>query len=61
MATPPSHDEIARRAYELYRQRGGSDGRDWDDWLQAERELCHHDASQNSVEALIASGAAVAV
>jgi hypothetical protein len=35
----PSHDAIARRAYELYRQRGSEHGRDWDDWLQAEREL----------------------
>jgi Protein of unknown function (DUF2934) len=30
---------IARRAYELYEQRGGGDGHDWDDWLQAEREF----------------------
>lgn len=29
---------IAQRAYELYEQRRG-DGHDWDDWLQAEREL----------------------
>jgi hypothetical protein len=32
-------DEIARRAYELYQERGGEDGHDVDDWLQAEREL----------------------
>ena len=31
--------DIARRAYELYEQRGGEDGHDVDDWLQAEREL----------------------
>jgi Protein of unknown function (DUF2934) len=31
--------EIARRAYELYEQRGGADGHDIDDWLLAEREL----------------------
>jgi hypothetical protein len=32
-------DAIARRAYELYVARGGSDGQDLDDWLQAEREI----------------------
>jgi hypothetical protein len=32
------HD-IASRAYELFLQRGGEHGRDWDDWLCAEREL----------------------
>lgn len=37
-ATPP-HEEIARRAYQLYEERGGKHGRDLDDWFQAEREL----------------------
>ena len=32
-------DRIAARAYELYQQRGGSHGRDTDDWLEAEREV----------------------
>jgi hypothetical protein len=32
-------DRIAARAYELYLERGGSHGQDWDDWLAAEREL----------------------
>ena len=31
--------DIARRAYELFEQRGGEHGHDVDDWLQAEREL----------------------
>lgn len=35
----PSNDEIAARAYEIFLHRGGSDGADLDDWLQAEREL----------------------
>lgn len=35
----PSYDEIARVAYERYLQRGRADGRDFDDWLAAEREL----------------------
>jgi hypothetical protein len=32
-------DEIARRAYEIYVQRGGDNGKDVEDWLRAEREL----------------------
>jgi hypothetical protein len=32
-------DRIALRAYELYLARGGADGRDFDDWLAAEREM----------------------
>ncbi len=31
--------EIERRAYELYLERGGGDGHDLDDWIQAEREV----------------------
>jgi len=34
------HDaDIARRAYEIFEARGGAEGHDVDDWLQAEREL----------------------
>jgi hypothetical protein len=32
-------EEIRRRAYEIYLERGEQSGRDLDDWLQAEREL----------------------
>jgi len=35
----PSIHEIARRAYEIYLERGSGPGQDLDDWLQAEREL----------------------
>lgn len=35
----PAYDDIARRAYELYQQRGGNEGQDMDDWLRAEAEL----------------------
>jgi hypothetical protein len=35
----PGQDEIARRAYELYLQRGSVPGHETDDWLQAETEL----------------------
>jgi hypothetical protein len=34
-----SDDIIRNRAYEIYERRGGENGRDWDDWFQAEREL----------------------
>ena len=36
---PSRLNRIARRAHELYEARGGQDGRDLDDWLQAEREV----------------------
>jgi hypothetical protein len=36
---PPTHDEIARRAYEIYQQRAGNQGDPEADWLEAEREL----------------------
>lgn len=32
-------DEIRRRAYELYEQRGANNGGEADDWLAAEREV----------------------
>lgn len=35
----PSHADIATRAYELFLQRGGHHGQDFEDWLTAEREL----------------------
>lgn len=35
-----AHDEeIRRRAYEIYLERGQQPGREVDDWLQAQREL----------------------
>jgi hypothetical protein len=33
------NEAIARRAYEIYLDRGGSHGADLDDWLEAERQL----------------------
>jgi hypothetical protein len=32
-------EQVRRRAFELYEQRGSKDGHDLDDWLQAESEL----------------------
>ncbi len=39
MADRPTYDEIAEAAYHRYLKRGGGDGQDFDDWLEAEREL----------------------
>ena len=36
---PPTAEDIARRAYEIYLARGGEAGDPAQDWLQAEREL----------------------
>jgi hypothetical protein len=35
----PNHDQIRRRAYEIYLEGGSLPGRELDDWLRAEREL----------------------
>jgi len=37
--TGPTPEEIAQAAYHRYLSRGAGDGRDFDDWLEAEREL----------------------
>jgi|SRR5687767_3833553 len=39
LAIKLTHEEIARRAYQLYEDRGGEHGHDLQDWFQAEREL----------------------
>jgi hypothetical protein len=35
----PTLDDIRRRAYERYLERGGGDGMAFEDWLAAERDL----------------------
>ena len=35
----PIGQQIQQRAYELYEQRGRTDGHELDDWLQAESEI----------------------
>ena len=37
--TPGREEQIRRRAYFLYEQRGRVNGHDVDDWLQAETEV----------------------
>ena len=38
MSESDREERIRQRAYERYQQRGADDGRDFDDWLGAERE-----------------------
>ena len=39
MSSEPSEEDIRMRAYQRYLQRGGYHGMDFEDWLEAEREL----------------------
>jgi DUF2934 family protein len=39
MGSEPSDQDIRLRAYHRYLERGGSQGSDFEDWLEAEREL----------------------
>ena len=41
----PTHAEIAEAAYHRYLSRQGAQGSDFDDWLEAERELRSRSAS----------------
>lgn len=49
-APPPTEsgsevqEQIRRRAYELYEERGRTDGRDLEDWLQAESDVTQQKA-----------------
>jgi len=35
----PLDERIRQRAHEIYLERGGQDGSDLEDWLQAEQEI----------------------
>jgi hypothetical protein len=39
IGNPAAEEEIRRRAFEIYLERGEQPGCDLDDWLRAEREL----------------------
>jgi Protein of unknown function (DUF2934) len=54
-AREPSHDEIARRAYQLFEERGGKPGHEWEDWFQAERDLRQR-MFRDVVESAVATG-----
>jgi len=46
--TSSLNDAIARRAYELYLQRGSVPGHELDDWLEAEAELSSEAATRQA-------------
>src|SRR3954462_7613262 len=39
MGSEPSEEDIRPRAYHRFLERGGGQGNDFEDWLEAEREL----------------------
>jgi hypothetical protein len=43
-SAPEVQEQIRRRAYELYEERGRYDGHDVEDWLQAESEMTKQEA-----------------
>jgi hypothetical protein len=51
---PPDHQQVLIRAYELYRQRGGEDGHDVEDWLQAEAEITVQQAASQPLDSIAA-------
>ncbi len=38
-SSKPTHEQIAKRAYEIYLERGCTSGDPMQDWLRAEQEL----------------------
>jgi hypothetical protein len=38
-STQPTQEEIALRAYQIYLKRGSAPGNEFEDWMQAERQL----------------------
>lgn len=43
----PMSEAVAQRAFDLYLARGGQEGHDLEDWLQAEREILFQRQSVN--------------
>ncbi len=48
----PTREQIARRAYEIYEQRGRENGRDMEDWLAAEKELRNQNLTRSQPTSL---------
>ena len=46
-----TQEQVRRRAFEIYVQRGAQDGHDLDDWLQAEAEIISQQSQVMSVGA----------
>jgi hypothetical protein len=43
-SAPDPKEQVRRRAFELYEQRGREEGHELDDWLQAESEIVKQQA-----------------
>jgi hypothetical protein len=43
-SAPDLHEQIRRRAYQLYEERGRTEGHELGDWLQAESEMAQRKA-----------------
>jgi Protein of unknown function (DUF2934) len=52
----PNTEQIARRAYEIYLDRGRKNGRDIIDWLAAEKELLEQHSSSPQKTRTVAAG-----
>jgi hypothetical protein len=50
MPSYPTREEIAQRAYEIYVERGYQEGRDVEDWLEAEQQLSVADVETGASE-----------
>lgn len=50
MSNDSNHEDVERRAYELYERRGKESGRDWEDWLQAERDIRGREGSKQGTD-----------
>jgi Protein of unknown function (DUF2934) len=44
----PTHEQIERRAYQIYLEHGFHPGNDLADWLAAEKELCELSESEGA-------------
>jgi hypothetical protein len=53
----PTIQQIEQRAYEIYLERGGEDGRSMEDWIAAEKELAES-SSEKPVTGISRSRAA---
>jgi hypothetical protein len=42
-------EKIAQRAYQIYEKRGKTPGSDFDDWLQAEKELAAKEKTSSQI------------
>jgi len=50
-STSERQEQIRRRAYELFEQRGRENGHELDDWLQAKAEVTHQTERKAKVKA----------